>query len=270
MEIMTKLPNLMRGAEPQFYKGNHIGCLVVHGFMASPAEVAWGGQYLAEQGYTVYVPRLTGHGINPEYMQRMTWQDWYAQVLDAYYILRQQCEIVVAVGHSMGGLLSLLLASEHELDALVVCASPINLGENNLGLRHANLVHYVMPFTEHPSEADLNAEIIAEQKKRGEDITSRVHYHKWASKAVHQYYLLEKVAKAIIPQVTTPVLLLYAEQDETGSVEQGEHISNIIRSSIIEKHILKEGGHIVFQDKGRKEAFQVLADFIARMTNSSD
>src|SRR5690606_32782666 len=134
--------NLMYGAEPQFYRGNHIGCLVVHGFMASPAEVVWVGQHLAEQGYTVYVPRLTGHGIDPTHMQRMIWQDWYAQVLDAYHILRQQCDVVVAIGHSMGGLLSLLLASDHPLDALVVCATPINLGENRLTLRHADLLHY--------------------------------------------------------------------------------------------------------------------------------
>lgn len=97
-----------------------------------------------------------------------------------------------------------------------------------------------------------------------------MHYQKWASKAVHQFYLLEKITQTILAQVTTPVLLLYAEQDKTGSVEQGEHISNIIRSSIIEKHILKEGGHIVFQDKGRNEAFHVLADFIARMTHLFD
>lgn len=265
---MTKLPNLMQGAEPQFYRGNHIGCLVVHGFMASPPEVAWVGQHLAEQGYTVYVPRLTGHGIDPDHMQRMIWQDWYAQVLDGYHILRQQCEIVVAIGHSMGGLLSLLLASDHALDALVVCASPITISDTRSSIRYANLISYAMPFTEHPSEADLNAQIVAEQERRGEAITSRVHYQKWASKAVHQFSLLEKVTREILPQVITPLLLLYAEQDETGSPAQGEHISNAVRSSIVEMHILKEGGHIVFQDKGRDEAFHVVADFVNRMTHS--
>ncbi len=125
-----------------------------------------------------------------------------------------------------------------------------------------------MPFTEHPSEADLNAQIIAEQERRGEAITSRVHYQKWSSKAVHQFYLLEKVAQAILARVTTPLLLLYAKHDETGSPEQGEHISNAVRSSIVEMHVLKEGGHIVFQDKGRDEAFRVIADFVHRMTHS--
>ena len=117
---------LIKGAEPQFYRGNQIGCLVLHGFMASPNEVGWMGQHLAEEGYTVYVPRLTGHGINPEHMTRMRWQDWYGQVLDSYHILRQQCEQVYIIGHSMGALLALLLAADDRLtvDGVIVAAAP--------------------------------------------------------------------------------------------------------------------------------------------------
>lgn len=263
---MTRIPNLRPGAEPQFYRGNNIGCLVTHGFMASPGEVGWAGQFLAEQGYTVYVPRLTGHGIDPTHMSRMTWQDWYAQVLDGYHILRQQCETVIAIGHSMGGLLSLLLAADHPLDALVVSASPYNLSENRLSLQFANYINLVMPYTEHLSEADLNAEILAEQEKRGEEQIGRVHYSKWSSKAVHQFYLLEKALQANISRVTAPLFLLYAEQDTTGSPQQAKQIAANVRSKEIETYLLKEGGHIIFQDSGREEAFIALANFVARIT----
>jgi len=267
---MTQIPTLRPGAQPQFYRGNEIGCLVTHGFMASPGEVGWAGQYLAEQGYTVYVPRLTGHGIDPAHMSRMTWQDWYAQVLDGYHILLQQCETIIVIGHSMGGLLSLLLAAEHPVDALVVSASPYNLSENRLGMRLANYINYVMPYTDHPGDPELEAQILAEQEKRGVEQIGRVHYKKWSSKAVHQFYLLEKAVQANISRVTVPLFLLYAEQDETGSPEQAKQIAAGVRSKEVETYLLKDGGHIIFQDSGREEAFQALADFVARFTKMEE
>lgn len=264
---MTKIPKLIKGAEPQFYRGNNIGCLVTHGFMASPNEIEWAGKHLAEQGYTVYVPRLTGHGIDPTHMRRMRWQDWYAQVLDGYHILRQQCDTIIAVGHSMGGLLSLLLSIECQVDALAVCASPFNLGESRLSVKYSRFLNLIMPYTYHASAPDLNAEILAEQKKRGEAIIGRVHYQQWATRAVHEFYLLEKAVQANIASVTAPLCLLYAEEDETGTPEQAELIASAVRSKHIETHYLKDGAHIIFQDKGRDEAFAVLSDFVGRMTN---
>ena len=50
------------------------------------------------------------------------------------------------------------------------------------------------------------------------------------------------------------------------SPEQAELIARAVRSKHIETHLLKKGAHIIFQDKGRDEAFAVLADFVARIT----
>jgi carboxylesterase len=262
---MTKIPKLIRGAEPQFYHGGSVGCLISHGFMASPAEVGWLGQYLAERGHTVYVPRLTGHGIDPLHMRRMRWQDWYGQVLDVYHILRQQCEQVILMGHSMGALLSIILAANEPVDGLVVTAAPISLREKSLSLRLARYLKVFLPYTMHPSEKELNAEIEAEQVKRGEAVLSRVHYAKWSTRAVHEFGLAEKIAREHLPKISTPLLLLYAEGDETGTVSDMELIASTVRSKVLEKHVLKDGAHIIFQDAGREEAFRVVSDFVSRI-----
>lgn len=257
------MPDLLRGAEPQFYRGNEIGCLVIHGFMASPAEVGWLGKHLADQGYTVYVPRLTGHGINPRHMRRMRWEDWYGQVLDGYHLLKQQCEKVYVIGHSMGGLLSLLLASEKNVDGLVVVATPFSI---DYALAPVTiLIDLMMPYTEHPSEPELNAVIIAEQEKRGETVTSRVHYPKWSTRAVHEFYRLMTYTRKMVGKVSTPVLLLYAEHDETAPPAQMDWLAKHIKSKHIEKATLHQGGHIIFQDAARDEAFETVARFIRSM-----
>src|SRR4030095_16396304 len=96
---------IMPGAEPYFHRGGKVGCLCLHGFTASPAEVKWFAQHLAAEGYTVYAPRLAGHGTRPQDLARTRWTDWYASASDGYHLLRQQCEKVFVCGMSMGGLL---------------------------------------------------------------------------------------------------------------------------------------------------------------------
>jgi carboxylesterase len=257
-----QIPTLIPGAAPQFYRGNGIGCLVVHGFMASPSEVGWLGEHLAEQGYTVYVPRLTGHGINHKHMMRMRWEDWYAQVLDGYYILKQQCEQVYAIGHSMGGMLSLLLATNELVDGVVPVATPFQFQERVMP--YTRYLSGILPFTHQPSEGELNALIEAEQQRRGEPIYSRVHYPRWATRAVYEIYRLSMEMHPHLGKVTVPLLLLYSQNDTTAPLYNMDMLMNAVKSEIIEKHILKTGAHVIFQDVGRDEAFQVVADFIAR------
>jgi esterase/lipase len=53
---------IMPGAEPFFFRGGAVGCLVLHGWTGSTQEVRALGAHLATQGYTVFGPRLTHHG----------------------------------------------------------------------------------------------------------------------------------------------------------------------------------------------------------------
>ena len=129
---------------------------------------------------------------------------------------------------------------------------------------YARSVSYLFPFTHHPSEPELNAKIEAEQARRAEPVYSRVHYPKWATRAVYELHLLTKVAKSILPSVTSPLLLLYAAQDTTSPPENMDIIKANVQSKVIEKHILDAGAHIIFMDEGREEAFKVVSNFIAR------
>jgi len=40
------------------------GVLLVHGLMAAPEEVREWAEYLCAQGYSVYAPRMAGHGTS--------------------------------------------------------------------------------------------------------------------------------------------------------------------------------------------------------------
>jgi carboxylesterase len=266
---MANLPRLLPGAEPQFYRGNEIGCLVLHGFMAAPSEVKWLAAYLAQtHGYTVYAPRLTGHGVDPTHMLRMRWQDWYAQALDGYHLLRAQCEQVYVIGHSMGGLLALRLAAALPVAGVIVAGAPLTIPNR---LMYISLpLSLILRYTFHPPGEPLESQIIAEQTRRGEPAIGRTHYRYWASRAVYELYQLIQTAPPYVAQIRVPLLLVYAEFDDT--VNWGDHI--LLRhhargTEWIEEHILKAGAHVIFQDVARAEAFQTVGDFIQRVQKAA-
>jgi carboxylesterase len=265
---MDTLPVYRPGAEPRFSRGNEIGCLVLHGFMASPSEVGWLSDHIAQEcGYTVYTPRLTGHGVNPQDMNRMRWQDWYLQALDAYNLMRALCDRVYIIGHSMGGLLGLLIAAQYPVDGLVAAAAPLTVPEARM--KHTPWLSYLRPYLPRPNGQRLHEIIVAEQLRRGEPTIGRVHYDRWATRAVYELYQLILLTRPYVPDVTAPLLLLYAAADDTVNVDDDFTLQTEVGSRHVERCRVKQGHHILFQDEGRDEAFACVTDFLQRMNNKN-
>src|SRR5689334_1570595 len=89
------------GAEPFSADGGRTGVLLSHGFTGSPASMTPWAKHLAEEGYTVRVPRLPGHGTTWKDMNRTRWEDWYGELDQALTDLRATCDKVVVAGLSM-------------------------------------------------------------------------------------------------------------------------------------------------------------------------
>jgi carboxylesterase len=77
--------------------------------------------YFHKLGYHVSGPLLPGHGVSPEELNQVNYQDWIDKAEFEYQKLAGQYEKVFVGGESMGGLLTLWLASEHpEIDGIMV------------------------------------------------------------------------------------------------------------------------------------------------------
>ncbi|WDC84711.1 hypothetical protein PL321_03340 [Caloramator sp. mosi_1] len=74
------------------FEGSDEGCLVIHGFTGTPAELRLLGERLHSKGYTVYGVRLKGHGTNVEEMEKCTYKDWIDSALEGYNLLRSRCK----------------------------------------------------------------------------------------------------------------------------------------------------------------------------------
>ena len=121
--------------------GSGYGVLLVHGFLASPAEVRGFGDKLLAAGYTVLGVRLKGHGTSPWDLRGRGWQDWYASVERGLDIIRALCGQVCVVGFSTGGALSMMLAARRvdQVDAVISVCAPIKFRNKNM--RFVPLMH---------------------------------------------------------------------------------------------------------------------------------
>ena len=114
---------VLSGAEPFSAAGGPHGALVLHGFTGSPQSMRGLAQALAGAGFAVELPRLPGHGTSLEDMLATGWTDWSGAAEAAHRELAGRCERVVVVGLSMGGTLTVWLATRHPEIAGIVCVS---------------------------------------------------------------------------------------------------------------------------------------------------
>ena len=116
--------------QPYLIKGRkkEVGVLLIHGYMAAPAEVKTLAQYFGKKGYWVYAPRLRGHGTSPEDLADRSYQEWIASVDTGYAIVRNICKRVVVGGFSTGAGLALELASRNsDMSGVFAVCPPLRL-----------------------------------------------------------------------------------------------------------------------------------------------
>jgi len=127
--MTTPSSDRLPGAEPWTADGGPAGVLVLHGFTGNPQSMRPLAEAYAAAGFTVSLPLLPGHGTRVEDMVPTRWEDWSSAAETAYAELAGRCESVVVAGLSMGGTLTLHLASRHPEVRGIVLVNPLADGE---------------------------------------------------------------------------------------------------------------------------------------------
>ncbi|SIO27286.1 alpha/beta hydrolase [Halodesulfovibrio marinisediminis] len=104
-----------------------VGCLLIHGWTGSTFEMEPLVAPLEEEGYVVRNIMLPGHGTTFEDFQTTGWSDWEWAAEKEYEALAKEVDAVFVIGLSMGGTLSLHLASKFPVAGVVSLAAPLYL-----------------------------------------------------------------------------------------------------------------------------------------------
>lgn len=103
-------------------EGGNKGALLVHGFPGTPAEMRPLGKALHEAGWTVRGILLPGFGKDIVNLEKRGHDDWLTAVCNGIAEMQARHEIVIVVGHSMGGALALEAAATRQPDGVVLLA----------------------------------------------------------------------------------------------------------------------------------------------------
>lgn len=135
-----------------------IGCLLLHGFMGSPASTRPMAQWLAQQGITCHCPLLPGHGHLPYQIHGYTLREWLQEAEEGLQTLRQWADQIFIVGHSMGAVLAAHLAHIHtDIHGLILLAPLYDVPDKRIKL--AWLGKYVMPYFRPLKRKDVDREV---------------------------------------------------------------------------------------------------------------
>lgn len=238
----------------RFFSGGREAVLVIHGFTGRTSEMVYLATELNNHGYTVWVPRLPGHGTNGRDFLQSDGDQWLRHVTDAFLQLRTDYERVYIVGLSMGGVLAALLAASFEPDALALCAPALRVRKWNLWL--APLLGRIIPRWRVPYEPDSEDPVERE-------LELEYYAFQWVRPAGELYRLIRS-ARRRLPEITAPTLTIVSEADRTVPTAVTDLIERRTNARRTHRVHLVESGHVVVNDVDRgRVAEEIRAWFAA-------
>lgn len=233
--------------------GGRAAALCLHGLTGTPYEVRPLGEALAARGIAAFGPALPGHNETPDALSRVAHTAWLEAAREGVRHLRAGHERVFAVGLSMGGLLSLLLAAEERVDAVVVVGTPLRLPP---------VVQAVVPVLKH---------VFRHSRKSGGsnilDEAARLRHPSYPVMplaAVHELMRLQRRVRAALARVSVPLLVAHGAHDRTASPRDAREIVEGVASAERELRIFEASAHIVPVERDGPALGEAAAGFLAR------
>ncbi len=227
--------------------------LLIHGYTSTPQGFRRFAKYLQANGYGVRAPLLPGHGTVPEHLEKITWQEWLYTVEKEYWKLKERYSRVGIVGVSLGGNLSLLLASKYQKINGVVCiGTPMKLKFSN-AYKTAILFSPVKKYLKkrYPKWVIKNVKSLRSTS-----------YGIVPLKNIKQLMEVIEESKKMLSEVQCPVLILQAHPDIVIRKKSAKTIFEKISSENKRIILLKKAYHVpLFGKKERRVVFRETLNF---------
>lgn len=246
--------NLLPGSEPVFKKQSKNGLLMLHGFTASPYEFLDFSKEFEQDGFSISVPLLRGHGKNVEDLKQCQWYHWFEDAKKALFELRKICERVFVIGQSMGGTLALHLAAHYQVEGLVLLAPGMFLKQKG-----SSFLPLISPFKTYF------------EKKNGPDIKNditrakAVSFDKTPLKGIIELKRLFSHVEKDLPDVYAATLLFHSQDDHVIDYRSSEYIYKHISSKNKRILTLKNSYHVLTLDNEKNIIKKEIKMFIARL-----
>lgn len=209
------MSEINENAREYLLKGsNDIGIVLTHGFTSSPSYMRFVAEDLNKLGYSVLAPLLAGHGTCEQELRNGYGEKWISSVTNAIEKMRQEgVKKVFAMGHSLGGVLSLCASARGYADGVITVAAPVRI----YGYRRVKLFsifcknrYYTM------------------NKPDGREDMFR--YYRTDGKSLGNLLKMMRRAEKALPKITVPALVIFSRDDKTVMASSGQMIYDGVSS----------------------------------------
>lgn len=258
---MTRTPEddqhpVIAGAEPFAADGGPHGVLALHGFTGNPNSMVGIARAAAAAGYAVECPRLPGHGTDIADVLETTWDDWAAEAEAALGRLRARLPEggrVVVAGLSMGGALTLLLATRHADLAGIVCINALGEGPGDL-----------RSLVEEAVAGGLDVFPGIGSDIADPDVTETA-YEGTPLKPLLTLFDGVEAFQDGLASITCPVLVMTSPQDHVVPPTNSDHIASAVGGPV-ERVTLERSYHVATLDHDKDLVIERTLEFAAKVT----
>jgi len=241
---------------------NGLGIVLVHGFLASPAELRAFAKKLEAAGHPVVGVRLKGHGTSPWDLRDRRWQDWLESVRRGYRIMSALADRICLVGFSSGGALALTLAAEKPERLAGVAAVSVPLKFRNKNLNFVPLGHGANKLIRWVSSFEG-----IKPFRPNESEHPHINYRNMPMRSLFELRRLVDELDDRLPDVRCPVTLVQGTEDQVVDPKSVEMIYKKLGSPEKSLHMVPSRRHgILNEDIG--DTHETLLSFLASLRTS--
>ncbi len=260
-ELRDPESGLTLGSQPRTLgpaDSNH-AVLLIHGFLGNGSNYADLPARLAAKGWRVRVLRLPGHGTTPTELETTTAEDYLTAVHNEFEALKSAHEIVAVVGHSLGGTLATLLASDAPVDCLVLAAPYYSTNQPWYSpLPVSTALNFADSHMEWFYKGDLFKQINRTEGKP--DVAS----YSWVpvkGLLVAEELTALAIADGVPESVHAPALWLHSRNDKAASFDSAQKVIHRMPGATTYLD-LPRTNHIVFFDWDREMAKAAVVNYL--------
>ena len=253
------------------------GVLLLHGFGDTPQTLRYLAEHLHGLGFTVHAPLLPGHGRTLAEFAATNADAWLEAATAEFLAMRRAFGFVGIVGVSMGGALSVIIASRSAQsasetggaagdsrgdggtaaqgpDALVLVAPYLSM--RSRANRLATLHRIVSPFAVYlPSREDGS---IRDPVERANNLG----FGTVTPRLLNELRRIVHRAQQALPDVRQPTLVIQSRDDNR--IEESAATRSFERLGSREKRFVwtSGGGHVITVDTGREQVLVLSGEWL--------
>ena len=224
-------------------KSNGLGVVLVHGFLATPAELRGFAEKILAAGHPVIGVRLKGHGTSPWDLRNRTWKEWLSSVRRGFQIMSALTDQVCVIGFSSGGALALHLAAENPGKIAGVCAISAPLKFRNKNLVFVPLLHGVNKLTSWIPSLEGIMPFIDNDSEHPE-----INYRHIPVRGLYELSNMVNKMEDGLPNIQCAAAIFQGDEDHVIDPESAEIIESKIGSKTKALHMIPSTRHGILNE----------------------